>query len=84
MRFQSRLSEKKSQEEIPRCQRLLHRPSLDELLATETGYPALAARDAHVEWGYTLKEIAEYWEVHYSTVSRLVKKGEEIMLHGKT
>lgn len=83
-RFQSRLSEKIRQEEIPKCQRLLHRLSLDELLATETGNRALAARDAYVEWGYTLKEIAEYWEVHYSTVSRLVKKGEEIMLHGKT
>lgn len=83
-RFQTRLSEKIRQEEIPKCQRLLHRPSLDELLATETGNRALAARDAHVEWGYNLKEIAEYWEVHYSTVSRLVKKGEDIMLHGKT
>jgi len=28
------------------------------------------------EYGYTLKEIAEYLGVHYTTVSKLIKRGE--------
>jgi DNA-binding MarR family transcriptional regulator len=32
--------------------------------------------EAHLQYGYTLKEIAEYIGVHYSTVSRTIKKIE--------
>jgi DNA-directed RNA polymerase specialized sigma subunit len=32
--------------------------------------------EAHLQYGYTLKEIAEYIGVHYSTVSRAIKKVE--------
>jgi DNA-binding MarR family transcriptional regulator len=32
--------------------------------------------EAHLQYGYTLKEIAEYIGVHYSTVSRAIKKIE--------
>lgn len=78
-RLQSHLSEKKSQEEVPRQQRLLHRPPLDDLLTTEIENRASAARKAHVAWGYTLKEIAGFWGIHYSTVSRMIKKSEEVV-----
>jgi DNA-binding MarR family transcriptional regulator len=32
--------------------------------------------EAHLQYGYTLKEIAEYIDLHYSTVSRAIKKIE--------
>ena len=35
-----------------------------------------AIYEAHLQYGYTLKEIAEYIGVHYSTVSRGIKKIE--------
>jgi putative transposase len=30
--------------------------------------------EAHLQYGYTLKDIAEYIGVHYTTVSRAIKK----------
>jgi len=29
---------------------------------------------AHIEYGYTLKQIADYSGIHYSTVSKAIKK----------
>ncbi len=78
-RFKAHLAKKKGQKEILRYQRLLHRQPLDYLLTTETESRAWAAREAYVAWGYTLKEIAGFWGIHYSTVSRMIKKGAEAM-----
>ena len=33
-----------------------------------------AMYEAHLQYGYTLKDIAEYIGVHYTTVSRVIKK----------
>lgn len=82
--FQLLLSERRNLEEIPRAQRLVHRPALDRLLAIENCNRVRAARDAHIEWGYTLKEIAQFWGIHYSTVSRMIKKSDGGVGHGKT
>jgi len=82
--FQSQLSERKGQGAIPRHQRLLHRPPLEGLLTTEVENRIWAARGAHVEWGYALKEIAGFLGIHYSTVSRMVKKSDKVLLHRKT
>ena len=30
--------------------------------------------EAYLQYGYTLKDIAEYIGVHYTTVSRMIKK----------
>ena len=30
----------------------------------------------YIEYGYTLKKIADYLGIHYSTVSRVIKDGE--------
>jgi len=35
-----------------------------------------AMYEAHLKYGYTLKDIAEYIGVHYTTVSRVIKKIE--------
>jgi len=40
-------------------------------------YRNQAMYKAHLQYAYTLKEIAEYLGIHYSTVSRAVKRIEE-------
>ena len=42
--------------------------------------------EAHLQYGYTLKEIAEYIGLHYTTVSRAIKKieGEDEKWYCKT
>jgi len=53
------------------------RPPLNEIFK----YKDKKAKDqaiykARLQYGYTLKDIAEYISVHYTTVSRVVKKIE--------
>ncbi len=65
-------------EEIPRKQRYITRLPLREVLK----YQNINQRDhaiyiAHLQYAYTLKEIAEYLGIHYTTVSRAVKRIEE-------
>ncbi len=63
--------------EIPRLQRTAGRPSLEvlfpagERLTKRERNPTVL--DAHVKYGYSLKEIAEHLGVHYTTVSKVVK-----------
>jgi len=38
------------------------------------GHPR-GIHDAHVKYGYTLKEIADHLRIHYTTVSKVVSKG---------
>lgn len=64
--------------EIPRSQRFAERPSLSDL-ASRLTVPDKTARnktmyEAHVRYGYTLKEIGDQAGVHYATVSRIIKK----------
>ncbi len=91
--FVSRLREllkgKEGLKEVPRAQRYATRPSLEQLLPRDKPVQ-LSERDeavykAHVAYGYRLREIADHLGVHYSTVSRAVKRMEESeMLHCKT
>lgn len=65
--------------EIPRLQRTAGRPRLEELFPTKERItknernPCII--DAHVKYGYTLKEIAEHLAIHYTTVSKVVTAG---------
>jgi len=64
--------------EISRKQRYITRLSLKEVL----NYQNKNQRDhviyiAHLQYAYTLKDIAEYLGIHYTTVSRAVKRIEE-------
>lgn len=71
------LEQKDELKEIPRAQRLLHRPSLmvlftkviqgDKVLRDE------AIRKAYLNYGYSMAAIARHAEVHYSTVSKIIK-----------
>ncbi len=70
------LQGKQATGEIPRKERLVHRPELGELFA---GVKDKGDRDeriyrAVVEYGYRLREVGEYLGLHYSTVSRIVGK----------
>ncbi|MGY4707037.1 REP-associated tyrosine transposase [Candidatus Bipolaricaulota sp. J31] len=68
------LQGKQATVEIPRKERLVHRPELEELFE---GVEDREDRDeriyrAVVEYGYRLREVGEYLGLHYSTVSRIV------------
>ena len=67
--------------EVPRAQRFVSRPSLEELFQGERS-PAAEKMDeriyrAYRDYGYYLREIAEYLGVHYATVSRALKRATQ-------
>jgi putative transposase len=75
-KFKDLLEDKKQVKEIPRSQRYVNRPSLDKIFG---GQKAKAQRDksiniAHMNHGYTMKEIAEYLGIHYTTISKVIVK----------
>ena len=65
--------------EITKRQRLLHRPSIKKLLDHTRSRKErnLAMAKAHIEYGYTLAEIGNAAELHYATVSRIIKTLEK-------
>jgi REP element-mobilizing transposase RayT len=71
------LEGKKELTEIPRSQRLLHRPSLKKLFTKDVPGDKVmrdkAIRQAYGECGYSMAAIAKHAEVHYSTVSKIIK-----------
>ena len=75
------LAESGGIKEIPRAQRLLNRPSLEALFPAEiTADRALrneAIRRAYSEYGFGMTEIGRAAGVHYSTVSRVVRRGQK-------
>ena len=64
--------------EIPRVQRYIMKPSLEDILRYEDKKErGKAIFEAHIRYGYTLKEVAGHIGVHYTTVSRAVNRIEE-------
>jgi len=78
-RFKDFLEDKKLIKEIPRSQRYVSRPSLAKIFSgKETRIQRdMSIRVAHLNHGYTLKEIADYLHVHYTTVSKVISKAEK-------
>jgi len=72
---QKLIDKKASLGEVPRLQRRkLPRPL--SYYDNQYKYQKKAICEAYLSGGYTLKEIGEYFEKHYSTVSRIVKETE--------
>jgi len=71
------LDEKQALKEIPRSQRLLHRPVLSKLfdkpVRDDKVLRDAAIRKAHVEHGYSMSEVARHAGIHYSTVSKIIR-----------
>ena len=71
------LEEKQTLKEIPRAQRLLHRPSLTQLFTNivraDKRLRDVTIRTASVDYGYSMATIAHHADIHYSTESKIVK-----------
>jgi len=66
--------------EIPKQQRYVARPFLSDLINTgkiiSKKQRDISIFNAYTRYGYTMKQIARHLGVHYSTVSRAVKREE--------
>ena len=75
-KMQKLADDKKEIGEIPRTQRYASRPALDELLRRATNKQERNTQmvKAHLDHGYTLQEIPQFLGIHYTTVSKVIKK----------
>jgi REP-associated tyrosine transposase len=73
-RHRSRLQEIVKNKEIPRRQRHAARPRLEEIIQGSSRERSMY--QAHVEYGYTLREISDQLDLHYTTVSKIIKNVE--------
>ena len=72
------LKQKKAIKEIPRIERFASRPRLDKLFGRPMDKKERREKiyTAHVKYGYTMKAIAQELDIHYSTVSKIIKNVE--------
>lgn len=72
------LGEKEQIAEIPRIQRFAGRPLLAELFPGDTILEkeerSRLIHEAHIKYGYTLKEISYVLNVHYTTISKVLNR----------
>jgi len=73
------LGEKEEIAEIPRIQRFVGRPSLSELFPfndiQNKEERNRLIHEAHIKHGYTLKEISKVLNIHYTTISKVLNRG---------
>jgi REP element-mobilizing transposase RayT len=79
-KFKELLIKKEEIKEIPRIQRYAGRPAIADIFKEKT--LGKQTRDkqiyrAHIKYGYTLKEIADYLGVHYTTISKAIRNEGE-------
>ena len=64
---------------MPRAQRFVHRPPVEELFRGVQSQPKAARnrliRQAYGQYGYTLAALAQAMGLHYTTVSKIVNAG---------
>ena len=66
---------KENLKEITKKQRYVTKPPLNEIFEPKDKKSKdQAMYEAHQQYGYTLKDIAEYIGVHYTTVSKVIKR----------
>lgn len=77
-KFKALIKEKEKITEIPRLQRYIARPPLETILKEvhTKEKKDKAIHEAYVTYGYTMKEIAEHLGVHYTTISKMIKRIE--------
>jgi REP element-mobilizing transposase RayT len=72
------LDKKGSIKEVPKAQRYVARPPLREIFTGKKGKEGIdedsVIYDAHVRYGYTMKEIADHLGLHYATISRSIRR----------
>ena len=77
-KFKKLLSEKEEIKEIPKVQRYISRPKIEELFTGEKTTDKQKRNKqiykANIQYGYSQKEIADYLGVHYTTVSKALKE----------
>ncbi len=66
---------KRRLKEIPRIERFASRKELYEIFKDikEKSKRNRQIYISHIKYGYTLKEIADYFEIHYTTISKILK-----------
>jgi hypothetical protein len=71
------LEEKAEIKEIPRQQRYAGRPALAAICSrsNDKNERDRGICQACLAYGYTLKEVADHLTIHYTTVSKVLKKG---------
>lgn len=71
------IGEKSNMGELPKAQRLLHRPELKAIfparIRADKAMRNEAIRKAYLEYGYTMAAIAGKAGIHYSAVSKIIK-----------
>lgn len=77
-RLRPAAKDKKEIREIPKVQRFAFRPPLEEIMSPEKKRNIeqrnMAIETAYSEYGYTQSEIARHLELHYGTISRIIKQ----------
>ena len=78
-KFKDHLTDKEKIKEIPRAQRYVNRPSLSKHFSKGEKLERRHKHiyNAYVKYGYTLKEIADHLDIHYTTVSKIIKEYDE-------
>ena len=75
-KFKDLLTQKEEIKEIPKMQRFANRPTIADVFKEKIQNRQSSNKQmykAHIKHGYTLKEIADYLGVHYTTVSKAIK-----------
>lgn len=73
------LSSKETIKEVPKKQRYAHRPTLEEIFGSLKSKRKRneAVLTSYTTYRYSQKEIADHLQIHYTTVSRLIKRLSE-------
>jgi len=75
-KIKSKLEDMKGEEELPREQRMVGRPKIEDVFKGKMNKEIRndKIKKAHIDYGYRLKEIGNYLGLHYATVSRIANK----------
>ena len=73
------LKNKKKIIEIKKTERFANRPDLSEIFADVSDKEKMNQKIilSNIEYGYTLKEISDYINVHYSSLSKVISKDKK-------